>query len=119
MSGRSIHTLPRLLEKYPSLKHGIIPNEILNDRMIFWLNVITTGVVPESIIGYCYNCLLNVTPPKPESYINDFWGCVSRYQRLSEDFMREWCDNVVWRIIVQRQTLSEEFLIEMQLRGYI
>jgi hypothetical protein len=53
----------------------------------------------------------------PEDFIREFkdevwWTIISYHQELSEDFIREFKDIVVWSNIVQKQKLSEEFLVE-------
>ena len=48
-----------------------------------------------------------------EKYDGD-WGKISRYQTLSEDFVRDFKDKVDWLDISIHQTLSENFIIEFQ-----
>ena len=50
-----------------------------------------------------------------EDFIRDFedevdWYCISRYQRLSEDFIREFQDRLEMFWIAQYQILSEDFI---------
>lgn len=45
------------------------------------------------------------------------WGSISSETGLSEEFMREHKDKLIWNLIAQFQTLSETFLIEME--GYV
>ena len=52
-----------------------------------------------------------------EDFIREFqdkvwWSWISEYQKLSEDFIREFQDKVDWRMISRYQTLSEEFIRE-------
>ena len=42
------------------------------------------------------------------------WKYISRYQKLSEEFIREFQDKVDWRCISGYQKLSEEFIREFQ-----
>ena len=42
------------------------------------------------------------------------WGCISRCQNLSEDFIREFQDKVNWNLISIYQKLSESFIREFQ-----
>jgi hypothetical protein len=42
------------------------------------------------------------------------WWWISRYQKLSEDFIREFQDRVDWNDISSNQKLSEGFIIEFQ-----
>ena len=42
------------------------------------------------------------------------WGQISGYQKLPEDFIREFQDKVNWNIISEYQTLSEDFIREFQ-----
>ena len=54
-----------------------------------------------------------------EDFIRDFrnevnWGYISQYQQLSEDFIREFSHRVNWRCISYIQKLSEEFIREFQ-----
>jgi len=58
-----------------------------------------------------------------EDFIRDFqdyviWGNISFYQTLSEDFIREFADKLYWEDILRRQNLSEEFKDEMRKKGY-
>src|SRR5574344_1543872 len=46
------------------------------------------------------------------------WVCISIYQKLSEDFIREFQDNVDWNCISQSQKLSEDFIREFQNKVY-
>ena len=43
------------------------------------------------------------------------WGCISAYQKLSEDFIREFKGSVKWSFISKYQKLSEEFILEFKL----
>lgn len=43
------------------------------------------------------------------------WGCISKYQKLSEDFIREFKDEVDWDWISWSQKLSGDFIKEFQL----
>ena len=45
-----------------------------------------------------------------ENYIN--WKYFSRYETLSEDFIREFQDKVNWKYISKYQRLSEDFIRE-------
>ncbi|MFA6667806.1 MAG: hypothetical protein WCS51_05600 [Bacilli bacterium] len=47
-----------------------------------------------------------------ENYIN--WSIVSVYQHMSEDFIREFHDKIDWKNISEYQKLSEEFIREFQ-----
>ena len=54
-----------------------------------------------------------------EEFIREFkeqvnWVRISRYQNLSEDFIREFQDSLFWNIISGTQTLSEEFIREFR-----
>jgi hypothetical protein len=42
------------------------------------------------------------------------WAHISIYQTLSEEFIREFQDNLIWRSIWQYQKLSEVFIREYQ-----
>jgi hypothetical protein len=44
----------------------------------------------------------------------DDWGNISKNQKLSEDFIREFQDKVNWSNISEFQTLSEDFIREFQ-----
>ena len=43
---------------------------------------------------------------------NQNWETISRYQKLSEDFIKEFQDKVDWVYIPYKQKLSEEFIGE-------
>ena len=43
------------------------------------------------------------------------WNCISRYQKLSEEFIREFKDSVNWYNISKYQKLSEEFIVLFKL----
>ena len=54
-----------------------------------------------------------------EDFIREFsdklnWGCISYYQKLSEDFIREFADKVCWHVISSSQKLSENFIREFK-----
>ena len=54
-----------------------------------------------------------------EDFIREFadnvwWGNISEYQHLSEDFIREFKDRIDWFYISQYQHLSEDFIREFQ-----
>jgi len=54
-----------------------------------------------------------------EEFIREFqdkvnWDCIFTYQKLSEDFIREFQDKVYWYYISKYQKLSEEFIREFQ-----
>jgi hypothetical protein len=54
-----------------------------------------------------------------ENFIREFkdkvnWGFISLYQKLSEDFIREFKDKVDWYCISSNQKLSEDFIIEFK-----
>jgi hypothetical protein len=42
------------------------------------------------------------------------WKCISKDQKLSEDFIREFQHKVDWKYISRWQTLSEKFIREFQ-----
>ena len=57
--------------------------------------------------------------PLSEDFIREFrndvnWGYISRYQKLSENFMREFQNKVYWCYITIHQKLSEEFIREFE-----
>lgn len=47
-----------------------------------------------------------------ENKDGDFWYYISTYQKLSEDFIREFKDKVYWQRICMNQKLSEGFIEE-------
>ena len=54
-----------------------------------------------------------------EDFIREFednvdWGCISANQKLSENFIREFQDKVNWLCISAQQKLSEAFIREFQ-----
>ena len=54
-----------------------------------------------------------------ESFIREFqdkvnWDYISYYQKLSEEFIREFQDKVIWDYISYNQKLSESFIREFQ-----
>ena len=54
-----------------------------------------------------------------EDFIREFkddvnWDCISSCQKLSEDFIREFQDKVDWSTISYRQKLSGKFVREFQ-----
>jgi hypothetical protein len=54
-----------------------------------------------------------------EEFIREFqnlvdWSEISRYQLLSEDFIREFQNRVSWNFISAKQKLSDAFLIEFK-----
>ena len=52
---------------------------------------------------------------KPISEFNEIdWGFISAYQKLSENFIREFQDKVNWCYISAYQKLSEDFIREFQ-----
>ena len=58
-----------------------------------------------------------------EDFIREFqnkvdWFYISRYQKLSENFIREFKDRVYWNLISQYQKLSEDFIREFQYKVY-
>ena len=42
------------------------------------------------------------------------WSRILIYQKLSEDFIREFKDEVNWEIISECQILSEDFIVEFE-----
>jgi hypothetical protein len=55
-----------------------------------------------------------------EDFIREFqdkvsWNCISTYQKLSEDFIREFQHKVSWNNISRYQKLSEDFIREFNL----
>lgn len=57
---------------------------------------------------------------KPISEFTEFdWSRTSRYQNLSEDFIREFQDKVDWFYISLYQNLSEDFKKEFKDYGQI
>ena len=47
--------------------------------------------------------------------LNDVnWGYVSIYQKLSENFIREFQDKIDWNYISEHQKLSEKFIREFK-----
>lgn len=52
---------------------------------------------------------------KPISEFTEFdWSRTSRYQKLSEEFIREYQNDVNWEYISKNQKLSEDFIREFQ-----
>ena len=45
---------------------------------------------------------------------NGDWGMISQINYLSEDFIREFQDKVVWDYVCYKQKLSEDFIREFQ-----
>jgi len=59
-----------------------------------------------------------------EEFIRDFkdqldWDGISRYQQLSEDFIEEMKNYVNWQIIINSQKLSTALYEKMKKEGYI
>ena len=54
-----------------------------------------------------------------ENHIN--WQAVSYYQSMSEEFIRQYADRVDWKGVLNNPliNLSEEFIMEMQMRGFL
>lgn len=49
------------------------------------------------------------------SEFNEYdWTYISRYQKLSEDFIREFQNEVDWYLISEYQDLSEDFIQEFK-----
>ena len=47
--------------------------------------------------------------------LNDVnWGYISIYQKLSENFIREFQDKIDWYFILKYQELSEDFIREFK-----
>jgi len=46
--------------------------------------------------------------------LNDYWSYLSQFATLSEDFIREFKDNVDWALISKYQILSEDFIREFE-----
>lgn len=64
---------------------------------------------------YCISKVKNLS----ENFIREFqnnvyWGRISHYQKLSENFIREFQDKVHWGCISKFQELSEDFKKEFQ-----
>ena len=64
--------------------------------------LITRQQIPENIL---YNFQLKFSKGN--------WLMISRYQKLSENFIREFKDKVNWEYISKYQTLSEDFKKEL------
>ena len=58
------------------------------------------------------NILKKFPQLKENKYIDWFW--ISEYQKLSEDFIREFKDKVNWYWISEKQKLSEDFIREFK-----
>lgn len=41
-----------------------------------------------------------------------YWDNISRYQKLSPQFMDRWCDKLNWQHVSTYQALPEEFIIQ-------
>ena len=59
-----------------------------------------------------------------EEFIREFqyrvdWDNISKCQKLSEDFIREFKDKIDWGLISTYQKLSEEFIREFQCKVYL
>lgn len=74
-----------------------------------------------SILGTNYKNWVDVSSHRylSEDFIREFkeevdWRRISAYQKLSEDFIREFKDKVVWLWIVINQNLSEDFIREFK-----
>ena len=68
-------------------------------------------------------CLISCYQRLSENFIKEFkdkvdWDNISAYQHLSEDFIREFKDNVSWYRISSCHRLSEEFIREFKDRVY-
>ncbi len=48
-----------------------------------------------------------------EKYIIN-WNSISRYQKLSEEFIEKFQDKVKWKVVLRYQELSEEFIEKFQ-----
>ena len=73
------------------------------------------------VLGTNYQSWLSLSTHKglTEDFIREFkdkvvWRWISIYQRLSEDFIREFKDKVDWYNISKYQYLSEDFIREFQ-----
>jgi hypothetical protein len=51
---------------------------------------------------------------KDNEILKNNWDCISVYQKLSEDFIKEFQDNINWDYISEFQKLSENFIKEFQ-----
>lgn len=47
------------------------------------------------------------------------WNYISSRQKLSEEFIRDFADDLNWELIAAHQDMSEKFVVEMQMKGYL
>ena len=62
---------------------------------------------------------ISINQKLSEDFIREFqdrviWFLISEYQELSEDFIREFHEELDWLLISKYQKLSEEFILEYQ-----
>ncbi len=97
-----------------------LPPEYIKTEITRWLTkkeilyMLNKIIFEESIKNKNYTaCILykNIYP----NYDNKVdWYWISRSQKLSEDFIREFQNKVDWLYILERQKLSENFIREFQ-----
>jgi len=109
------------------------PLNTLTKQQLFDLQIKYSNIVPKNGSGkviknwwYDEYAWLNVCLnfKLSNDFLRDFkdylvWSAISYYQSLSEDTIREFKDYVIWKTIVRQQYLSPKFIDEMISEGYI
>lgn len=72
--------------------------------------VLAIGYMNENCSNCRYNCTDTFTRDSQAEL--DYWYGTSRYEQLSEEFIRNYQDKVNWTCISQYQILSEDFIRE-------
>jgi intein-encoded DNA endonuclease-like protein len=77
--------------------------------------------ISKEIEKICKEYDIEFDPTLSEDFIKEFkdnvhWGWISMFQKLSEDFIREFKDEVNWYYISRCQKLSEDFREEFNIK---
>lgn len=104
--------------KYTSMKEvswrDITTNFFFIDRDMYHSNLKKEPIIDEEFIRIMEKYTEGFWKKEPYKCFNPFWFNISKYHRLSDDFVRRFQDNLNWRIISTYRSLTEDFIRQYQ-----
>lgn len=88
----------------------------------YLMNIVdNVDTVAEYNIALCY---LSSEPKLPLDFIERHkdelnWKYITEYRRMPEWFIRKHLDKIDWSKVIFYQKPSKQFIIEMQMKGYL
>lgn len=92
----------------------ITTNFFFIDRQKYYDNLKKKSIIDEEFISIMEKYTEEICQKAPYKGVSPFWFNISKYYRLSDDFVHRFQDKLNWRIVSTYQRLSEDFIRQYQ-----